>query len=88
MSTTDGETVKGIMVWDSSESGNPCQALINEGEPNGISKLRQCAIRDPDKPMCFRGEPWCSVNHQKIVLLERDLKENLDIPVNNANQGR
>ena len=26
-----------------------------------------CATPDQDKPMCFRGERWCSDNHRKII---------------------
>lgn len=26
-----------------------------------------CGTEDRDKPMCFRGDPWCSDNHRKQV---------------------
>lgn len=33
-------------------SGHPC---------------RVCGKTDPEKPMAFRGEWWCSENHRKII---------------------
>jgi hypothetical protein len=36
---------------------------------------RVCGKGDKDKPMCFRGEPWCSDNHRKLIVRDGDESE-------------
>ena len=56
--------------------GHPCSAILNierpavtyQGKP--ITE-RRCGKVDNEKPMCFRGEPWCCDNHRKLVESQR-----------------
>lgn len=33
-------------------------------------EVEGCGVPDEIKPMCFRGERWCSDDHRKIILGE------------------
>lgn len=35
-------------------------------------KCRVCGTKDKDKPQIFKNEPWCSDNHRKVILGERE----------------
>lgn len=37
-----------------------------------MSNCRVCGTKDKDKPQIFMNEPWCSDNHRKVVLSERE----------------
>lgn len=51
------------------DQGNPfgrSHEHVGSSYPCGV-----CGTEDRDKPMCFRGDPWCSDNHRKQMLGER-----------------
>jgi hypothetical protein len=55
-------------------NGHPCQAIVamDNSDCYGSRLPRTCGKTDPDKPMCFRSEPWCSDQHRKLVEQQRD----------------
>jgi hypothetical protein len=52
----DAVTIVRNMMTDitKEETMNPCQA-------------KDCGKTDPEKPMAFKGEKWCSEKHRKEV---------------------
>lgn len=57
---------------------HPCQAFVPADTPRAIAAQRApagmgvCYRRDVDKPLCFRGEPWCCDNHRKLVVAQQE----------------
>lgn len=39
---------------------------MNEDKPEKFCLV--CGVLDSDKPMCFRGEDWCSDDHRKVIV--------------------
>lgn len=36
---------------------------------------RVCGLWDEDKPMAFKGESWCSDDHRKVIVGEKEPTE-------------
>lgn len=55
------------------KDGNPCMARIVVATE--VSSETLCMRRDSEKPMAFRGSPYCSDQHRKELLaMNPDLK--------------
>lgn len=35
-----------------------------------MKDCKVCGKSDNEKPMCFRGEPWCSERHRKVLVMD------------------
>ena len=51
--------------------------MTNEGN-NDVEPKNPCEVcqtPDDQKPMCFRGEKWCSEKHRKQIMGDRPSQE-------------